>query len=527
MRALLGLTVLLLLGACTEADPTGAPEAAPFDASAAPAPPEAALAAIDAAGLRQRIAVLTSEGGETGTPSKAATVASLVEPFRALGLEGGMPDGSFTQDVPLRSTRVTEATPLTFTPDTGEPASFAFVADVALGTDIDATSVALDGADLVFVGYGITAPGVAWDDFKGLDVTGKVLVALVGVPPATAEDPTLFQATARTNVGRWTSTYEEARRRGAKGVLLIHTEAIAGYPFGVVADDAFGTHPVAAEPPEGALEVRGWIREGAARALAEMAGSSLDDWLKRAGRRDFEPVELPVEASVAMQIEQAAGPVGQNVVATIPGTTRADEAVVYSARLGVGASREAAEADGIQGDASGVAMLLGIAEAFRTAGAPERTVFLVLFGPEAAGPWGASVFADTPPVPLARTVANINIDSGNLFGGTEGLVGIGAERSDLGALLEAAAAAESAIVSGAPTPRAGRFDRSPPLALARGGVSTVTLGTGDRTLGGLVQQTRVAFRLGYGLANSDLAPRGQPGDAFGYARRSSLTEAAE
>ena len=565
MTRLLFLLPLVLLAACNGdgADPTGP---APFDAARAPSAPDVALATIDSTDLREHIAVLASdefEGRGTGTPGERRAVEYIVEEFRSMRLEGGMPDGSFTQDVPLRSVRVTEATPLTFRPDTGEPQSFEFVEDAALTTDTDASTASLDGADLVFVGYGITAEGYDWDDYKDLDPTGKVLVSFVNDPPATAEEPTLFQADTLTYNGRWTYKYEEARRRGARGMLLIHTEEMAGYPFGVVADDAFGAHPSGAEPPDGALEVRGWISQDAAEALAQMSGSSLDAWKEMAARRDFEPVELPVEADVSMQVEQTADLVGQNVVAKIPGRTRPNEAVVFGAHhdhLGIDEERVAAGDDGIYNgaidNASGVAMMLEIAQAFTALPEPpERSVYFVTFTAEEAGLLGSAYFAEHPPVPLAQMVANVNVDSGNLFGETDDIVGIGSERSDLRALLVEAARAEGMTVSDDTSPNQGLFYRSDQLAFARGGVPAIFIETGDRyrnrpadygqqvrdaynadryhqptdeltddlSFGGIVQQTRVAFRVGYALADSDLTPQWRPSEAFAETRRQSQT----
>lgn len=566
MKRLLLLLPLALLAACN-GDGMDAAEPSAFDAASAPSAPAEALATIDSTDLRRYIAALASdefEGRGTGTPGEQRAIAYIVEQFREMGLEGGMPDGSFTQDVPLRSVRVTEATPLTFRPDTGEPRSFAFVDDAALTTDTDADAVSLDGADLVFVGYGITAEGYDWDDYGDLDVTGKVLVSFVNDPPATAEEPALFQADTLTYNGRWTYKYEEARRRGARGMLLIHTDEMAGYPFGVVAGDAFGAHPSGAEPPEGALEVRGWISEEAAEALAEMAGSSLETWTEMAGRRGFEPVELPVVADVSMELEQTTGLVGQNVVAKLPGRLQPDEAVVYGAHhdhLGIDEERVAAGQDGIYNgaidNASGVAMLLEIAQAFTALPeAPERSVYFVTFTAEEAGLLGSAYFAEHPPLPLAQMVANVNVDSGNLYGETDDIVGIGSERSDLRALLAASAAAEGMAVSDDAAPNQGLFYRSDQLAFARGGVPAVFINTGDRyrgrpadygqqvrdayradryhqpgdeltddlTFGGIVQQTRVAFRLGYALAASDLAPQWRSGEAFAETRRQSLAE---
>lgn len=560
------LVAALALAACAEAPADDAPAA--FDATAAPAPPDAALAAIDSTELRAHVAELASDafgGRGTGTPGEQLTVDYIVAQFQALGLEGGMPDGSWTQDVPLRSVQVTEASALTFRPDAGDPASFAFVDDAALTTDTDATEIALDGADLVFVGYGITAPGYDWDDYGDLDVTGKVLVSFVNDPPATAEEPALFQADTLTYNGRWTYKYEEARRRGARGMLLIHTDEMAGYPFGVIASDAFGAHPAGATPPEGALEVRGWISETAARALADMTGSSLEEWRTLAARRDFQPVELPVVADVSMTVEQTADLVGQNVVAKLAGTTRAGQAVVFGAHhdhLGTDEAKLAAGEDGIYNgaidNASGVAMMLEIAQAFAALPErPQRSVYFVTFTAEEAGLLGSAYFAANPPIPLRDMVANVNVDSGNLFGETDDIVGIGSERSDLRALLVQAAQAEGMTVTADAAPNQGLFFRSDQLAFARGGVPAVFINTGDTyrgrpadygatvrdayradryhqpgdeltddlSFGGIVQQTRVAFRLGYALAASDLAPEWRPSEAFAETRAASRAAA--
>jgi len=565
MRRLLILVPFLALSAC---DPGGTAPASSFDATTAPTPSDDALAVIDSVALRTHIAELASDaygGRGTGTEGEQMTVDYVVAQFQALGLVGGMPDGSFTQDVPLRSLRATEATPLTFTPTEGDAASFEFVEDAALGTDTDASSISLDGAELVFVGYGITAPGYDWDDFGDMDVTGKVLVSFVNDPPATAEEPALFQADTLTYNGRWTYKYEEARRRGATGILLIHTDEMAGYPFGVIADDAFGAHPSGANPPEGALEVRGWISETAGRQLAEMSGSTLEAWLEMASQRDFAPVELPVTVSVDMTIEQSADLVGQNVVAKLPGASA--EAVVFGAHhdhLGTNDDLVTAGQDGIYNgaidNASGVAMMIEIAEAFaaaRDAGDElARSVYFVTFTAEEAGLLGSAYFAANPPIPLGQMVANVNVDSGNLFGPTDDIVGIGSERSDMRALLIETASAESMTVTADPAPNQGIFFRSDQLAFARGGVPAVFINTGnayqgraadygeqvrsayradryhqptdeltdDPLFGGIVQQTRVAFRMGYALAMSDLAPAWRPSEAFAETRRASLAE---
>lgn len=552
MRPLL-LAVLLLVAGC-----------APRTAVVAPGASLAAgLAALDTTALRAHTTALSSdayEGRGTGTRGEQMTVDYLIERFRALGLEGGMPDGGFVQRVPLRSVTLTEASPLAFRGGAAD-VELAFGPDATVSTDTEDASVTLDGARVVFVGYGIANPGERWDDYKDVDVRGAVLVGFVNEPPATAAEPRLFGADTMTYNGRWTYKYEEARRRGARGMFLIHTEPTASYPFSVLNGDVFGAHTTGETVPAGALDAHGWISEAAGRQLAEASGSTLEDWFAMAATRDFRPMELPVTAHAQLRFAHAAGVVGQNVVARLPGTTHAGEAVVYGAHhdhLGIDAEREARGEDGIYNgavdNATGVAMMLEIAEAFAAGPRPARSVYFVTFSAEESGLLGSDHFVRQPPVPMVNVVANVNVDSGNLFGATDDIVGIGAERSEMQRLLREAAAAEGLVVTGETTPGAGLFFRSDQLAFARAGVPAVFLNTGDRFRGrpadygatvrgayrsrdyhqvsdelrpgmrfdGLLQQTRVAFRIGHALAtNPALRPAWRAGEAFGETRRAS------
>lgn len=542
---------------------------APSSLGGFPAPTDAALAAIDSLGLRSVTAELSSDGFEgrgTGTAGEEKTVALVIDRLRALGVEGGMPDGSFRQAVPLRSVRLAELTrSVSFVPERSMPGKPrlgvlpAFGDEIIVSTVSTQEAVDLNDVPLVFVGYGITNPGYDWDDYKGADVRGKVIVSFVNDPPATPAEPDLFQADTLTYNGRWTYKYEEARRQGARGMLLIHTDETAGYPFTVLNGDAFGEHYTGVDAPDGALDVRGWMAESVARRLAELSGSSLDDWFSMAARRDFQPVELPLTVSGGFRFEQREGVVGTNVVGVIRGSEAPGEAVVYGAHhdhLGIDREAIARGEDGIYNgaidNATGVAMMLELAEAFAALPEPpRRSVYFVTFSAEESGLLGSAYFADNPPVPLSQMVANVNVDSGNLGGRTRDIVGIGAERSDLLGLLREAAAAEGMTVSPDAAPNQGIFYRSDQLAFARGGVPAVFLNTGTQFVGqpadyaarlraayiadkyhkpgdefdpaapygGLVQQTRVAFRLGYALAASDLSPEWRPSEAFAETRR--------
>jgi Zn-dependent M28 family amino/carboxypeptidase len=565
-RALPFLAALLLFAAC---DDTTSPPAAddPTVTMDVPPVPDAALAVIDSTDLRQHIAVLASdefEGRGTGTPGEEKTIEYVREQMQAAGLEGAAPGGGFFQPVPLLGSTPTEIGALTFTPESGEPASFEIVDEFIASTDLDAAEASFD-APLVFVGYGISNPGYDWDDYKNVDVTDKVLVSFVNDPPATDDEPNLFQADTLTYNGRWTYKYEEARRRGAAGVLLIHTDEMAGYPFTVLSSGARGEQIQLATPPENPLQLKGWITQPVAEQLAEMSGTTLETWMEMAKTRDFEPQELPVTADLAMSFETRRFE-GTNVLGQITGSERPDEVVLYTAHhdhVGIDRELEAAGEDGIYNgavdNASGVAMMLELAEAFNAMPEPPaRTVVFATLSAEESGLLGAGFLAENPPVPLSNIIANVNVDSGNLYGATDDIVGIGAERSEMMRHLRTAAAGEGMTVTPDNQPNQGLFFRSDQLAFARGGVPAIFLNTGtqfrgrdddyaaeikaeyratryhapadeltdDMQFGGIVQQTRVALRLGHLLADSDLRPQWNESEAFAETRAQSEAEAS-
>jgi Zn-dependent M28 family amino/carboxypeptidase len=527
---------------------------------------EAALAVIDSTTIREHIVTLSAdymEGRGTGTRGEERAVTYIREQMEAIGLEPGAPGGGYFQEVPLRGGTPTDVADLTLRADDGTAASFSFFDEFITSTDLDADSASINGR-LVFVGYGITNSGYDWDDFGDVDVSGKIVVSLVNDPPATAEEPNLFQGDTLTYNGRWTYKYEEARRRGAQGALLIHTDELAGYPFQVLQASARGEQIMLASAMDNPLALKGWITRPVAERLAEMSGSSLDEWIEMAASRDFEAFELPVEAGLSATFETRYFS-GTNVIGRITGSQRPDEAVLYTAHhdhLGIDEDLIAAGQDGIYSgatdNASGVAMLLNIAQAFLALEqAPQRSVYFVTVTAEESGLLGSQYYAENPSVPMARTIANVNVDSGNLFGRTEDIVGIGAERSELMNYLREAAAAEDMRVTPDPQPGQGLYFRSDQLSFARAGVPGIFVNTGrsfigqpegyadrvfaqyrqrdyhqpsdmlrdDHRFGGIVQQARVAFRLGHRLADSTIRPAWNPSEAFAETRAASEREA--
>jgi Zn-dependent M28 family amino/carboxypeptidase len=525
--------------------------------------PAPGLAALDSATLRRHLVELASdayEGRGTGTPGEQRAVNYIAREMRRAGLRPGAPDGTFFQRVPLLGSTPRNTTALTLARGDSSHAA-TFVRDFTLSTDLDAARADLDG-ELVFVGYGIANPGERWDDFKDVDVRGKILLAFVNDPPATADEPGLFLADTLTYNGRWTYKYEEARRRGAKGIFLIHTAPTAGYPFQVLSATAAREQIQLATPPANPLTLKGWITQPIAERIARWAGTSLNAWFEAAARRDFRPQPLGVRLSVASDFAVRRFE-GTNVIWRLDGRFRPHEAVIYTAHhdhLGKDDALIAQGRDGIFNgavdNASGVAMLLTLAEAFarHTPARPARSLVFATLTAEESGLLGATYMAEHPPVPLLNTIANLNVDSGNLYGPTEDVVGIGAERSDLMGLLRTAAREEGMTVTPDPRPNQGLLYRSDQLAFARGGVPALFFNTGRTArgqaadymermaneynqqryhqpadevhpgmrYGGIVQQTRVAYRMGLRLSNSLLRPAWRAGEAFGATR-----EAAE
>lgn len=559
---LLALSGLVLLLAACGGESTDQPALSDtYDSSGI----EAGLAVISEDTLHKDTATLADdymEGRGTGTVGEERAIEHIRDRMIEAGLEGGAPDGTFFQEVPLLGSTPIEVSDLVFTNEDGTSASFTFFDDFIISTDLDTDSASLEGG-LVFVGYGITNPGYDWDDYGNVDVSGKIIVSLVNDPPATADEPNLFEADTLTYNGRWTYKYEEARRRGARGAILIHTDELAGYPFQVLQSGARGEDIQLATPPENPLELKGWIIRPVAERLAELAGSSFDEWLELAASRDFQAIELPVEVSVSATFESRYFS-GTNVIGRIAGADRPNEVILYTAHhdhLGIDHDLIAAGQDGIYNgavdNATGVAMLLNIAEAFSALeNPPARSIYFASVTAEESGLLGSQYYAENLGFSPANVIANINVDSGNLHGETTDIVGIGAERSKLIRYFTEAAEAEGLTVSPDQLPGQGLYFRSDQLSFARVGVPGVFVNTGRHFVGqpddyaariaqeynqnhyhqpsdelrdyhtfyGLAQQTRVAFRLGHHLATTSARPAWRPSEAFAETRAATERE---
>jgi Zn-dependent M28 family amino/carboxypeptidase len=496
------------------------------------------------------------EGRGPGARGGDLAAKYIATQFELLGLQPAGEGGSYFQPVPIVEASVSrEGTTMQATGPKGQR-SFTMGQDLALLASVEGPSVSLD-ADVVFIGHGIVAPEFTWDDYAGVDVKGKIVMALVNDPPATEAEPALFDGKALTYYGRWTYKYEEAARHGAAGVILVHTEASATYPFGVVLSTTVGEQVfLPPAPGAGVLQLKSWLTEEASSALAALGGHDLMALQARAMRRGAAPVPLGVRVALRVQ-QNTARKTSPNVVAKVPGR-RADEAIVYSGHYDHMGRRETTDgSDGIwngaRDNASGIAALLEIARLYATAGAaPGRTVLFIATTAEERGLLGSEYFAQRPTFPIDRVAANINVDSMNVYGSNASFVLLGADRTDALPLVQAVAAAQGRTVGKDTHPERGYFFRSDHFPLAKAGVPAFSLTLGDpagfrgpraakaRALSeaynathyhqpsdqispdwdwtGAVEDVRLVAELGWRIAAQVRMPAYAPGDQFAQPR---------
>lgn len=512
---------------------------------------------INASRMNEAVRVLASDEFEGRAPASAGeekTVAWLVEQFRAAGAEGGGPDGAFVQVAHLSRTR--QDGPAAISAQVGDRALvLERGADVLVSSDRPTDHITVTDAPVVFVGYGATAPERQWDDFKDVDVRGKVIVVLVNDPDfeAPAGDPVAgkFDDKAMTFYGRWTYKFLEAGRRGAAGVLVVHETAGAGYGWSVLQNSSAAPKfdIVRADPNAERAPFQGWIQRAKAEELFTAAGLDFAALKDSARRADFRPVVLP-GLTMSVDFRQIADRVEtKNVIARIPGSERPNETVMYGAHWdGYGVGTPDASGDTIYNaavdNATGVAALLELAHAFADAPRPKRSVVFAAWSGEEAGLLGSTYYAANPVWPLETTVANINVDS--LLPGTEidpNVVVIGKGKNQLDEVLARHATATGRTLIADPAPQAGAFYRSDHFPLALKGVPALFPAAGftgasaasrdyvqnryhqpsdewDATwrMDAAAADVALIYAVGRDLAQSDAWPEWNPGAEFGPAR---------
>jgi Zn-dependent M28 family amino/carboxypeptidase len=439
------------------------------------------------------------EGRAPATRGGKLAEEYIATQLQAFGVKPGVGDSSYFQRVPIDVVKADPST-IRVTASGKANANLRFTDDVVVwpGSATDASSAK---GELVFVGYGASAPEYKWDDFKGTDVRGKILLVLVNDPPATAAEPNLFGGKAMTYYGRWTYKYEEAERRGAAGMLIVHTTERAGYPWHVVVNSNSTEHrllPRVASLPA-PIGVRGWITDSAATALLARAGLSMTDLRRAAESRDFRPVPtgITIAASMRNSLQHMSA---NNVVGVVRGIdpTVRDEYVAYSAHwdhFGIGPVVNGDSIyNGAADNASGVASILTIAHAAAEGVKPRRSQLFVFVTAEESGLLGSAYFGEHPTVPASKIVAALNMDIVPLYGRVRDLNVMGDNKSSLGPALAQLLKSEGIRLSPDAHPEQGHFYRSDHFSFAKAGIPSVSIGGGDDIVG------RPA---GWGLAQSD------------------------
>lgn len=530
---------------------------------------QAALGSITAADLLRHIQVLASdefEGRAPGSKGEELTVAYLQEQFAKMGLSPGNPDGSWVQPVPLVGIRSSATASITVR---GQPLRLDPKADLVVVSRHVTPTVEVKDSEIVFVGYGVVAPEYGWDDYKGLDVKGKTLVMLVNDPAVpdprdpSKLDESMFKGRAMTYYGRWTYKYEIGSEKGAAAVLIVHETGPAGYPWEVVQGSWGGENfdIRSADGNRSRVPVEAWIGLDAARELLKRAGHDLDALKRAAVRKDFEPV--PLQARASFTVAQTTREVSsRNVIARLDGADPKleDEYVIYTAHwdhFGKDPSRQGDQIfNGAHDNASGVAAMLEIAEAFtKLPERPRRTLLFLAVTAEEQGLLGAKWYATHPLYPLARTLANINLDGMNQWGRTKDIVIVGLGNSTLDDLVVELARAQGRRVVPDAEPEKGFFYRSDHFELAKQGVPALYTDSGvefigrpegygqrkrdeytandyhkpsdevkpDWDLSGAVEDTQLLFQVGYRVAQDATWPRWKPGTEF-KAKREAMLE---
>jgi Zn-dependent M28 family amino/carboxypeptidase len=365
---------------------------------------------------------------------------------------------------------------------------------MVIGTYRVQPQVTVKDSEVVFVGYGINAPERGWNDYAGIDVKGKTVIILVNDPDwrtKTLDGP--FEGRAMTYYGRWTYKYEEATRQGAAAAIIIHDTEPAAYPFSVITSSRTGPQ-LQFDEPGGRMDQSGavgWITNDAARRLFAAARKDYDGLVAAAEHKGFRAVSLGLKASVTLK-SSIRRQSSRNVIGVLPGSAQPDDYIVYSAHWDhLGRCEPVAGDDICNGaidNASGIAGLVALADAFKAQGTSQRSILFIALTAEESGTIGSEYYAAHPTVPLRRIVGGINMDSLNVDGATRDIVVVGAGKSELEDYLARAATAQGRVIKPEPTPEKGYYFRSDHFSFARLGVPMLYTDSGDDLVNGGVER---------------------------------------
>ena len=528
-------------------------------------PADRAAAEIDRDAIEGPVRFLADdllEGRGPASRGDELTQLYLASTLEMMGYEPGGEKGSYLQ--PFDIVGIDSKPPQTWEfSKGGQKVSLKNFDQFIAASGVQKDRSVIQNAELVFVGYGIQAPEYQWDDYKGMDLKGKVLVMLNSDPEG---DPKLFEGNRRLYYGRWTYKYESAARQGAAGAIIVHTTPSAGYAWQVVQTSWTGEQFELPAENEPRIQVSAWTTEDAARQIAKLGGHDLDALIKQAQTRNFMPVPLGVTTSLTLENK-----ISRKKTANVGGLLRGsdpklkEEVVVYSAHhdhLGIGEPDKEGDKiyNGALDNAAGTAQILAIAKAFTALPEPPKRSILILFvAAEEQGLLGSEYYSKHPTFPAGKIAANINYDGGNIFGASEEVAFIGMGKSSLDQVVKTLAAKQSRQVVGDQFPDKGFFYRSDQFNFARIGVPAIYLDTSTKLKGkpaeegkqkieaweaahyhqpsdeltpdwnydGMIDDARLGFFAGLQIANTDQLPAWNPGDEFEAARKAALQQAGK
>ena len=549
LRRVALLSALALAGAAV-ADSTPVPRAVE----------QAARSNITRAVLEAPIRFLSSdllEGRGPGTRGDELTRLYLQTRLEGLGLKPAFANGAWQQPFDIVGIKSTFPKSWSFQGKSGR-ADLSWRDDYIAASGLQSPSVAVPDSELVFVGYGIQAPEFKWDDFKGVNLTGKILVIMNNDPDW---DPNLFAGKRRLYYGRWDYKYDSAARQGAVGAIIIHTTPSAGYPWQVVQSSWGGEQFGLPAGDEKRLRVKAWATEEAVRRLLKTSGFDLEKLVASARSRDFRPVPLAIRTSISFsnglsKLQTA------NVGGVLAGSDPklAAELVVLSAHhdhFGIGEPDASGDRiyHGADDNASGCAMVLAVARALAALPhAPRRTVLALFVAGEERGMLGSKYYAEHPSVPAGRIAADLNIDEGNIFGRTHDANLISLGKSSLDQLAEQVVRSQGRVLTGDQFPDRGEFYRSDQFSFAKVGVPGLYFKDGVDFLGrpagwgrqqieqwelkkyhqpsdklddswnfdGMIEDAQRDMLLAWLIAQAQAMPSWKPGDEFEAARTRAL-----
>ncbi|MDO9274906.1 MAG: M28 family metallopeptidase [Lutibacter sp.] len=519
--------------------------------------------AINAKDLEKHVIALSSDefqGRKPFTVGEEKTTQYIANEFKKMGIEGGY-DGKYFQNVPSVELNYSPDKSITINTKNGE-LILENTKDYIAKTPHIKDTVEIKNAEIVFAGYGIVAPEYGWDDYKNIDVKGKIVLVLVNDPGFATQNKKLFKGNAMTYYGRWSYKYEEAARQGAKGVLVIHSNKPAGYGWEVLTNTS--ASGISIQTKDGNAQkcaLEGWITDIAAKKLFEKSGLDFDALTKKAETSSFEALSLNCNLNLTIKTQLKFAN-SKNVVAIIKGTKHPDECIVYSAHwdhFGIGPVHNGDSIyNGAIDNGTALGAMLETAKAFSNLKIkPERSIVFIAITAEETGMIGSKYYVQNGLFPPEKTIANLNFELLLPIGKMKDVTITGFGQSELDSYVEKAAKVQDRYITDEPFPENGMYFRSDHFSFAQAGIPSLFIkGWQDSRehgkewakeqinnywantyhkptdqynpktadLSGCVEDAKLFFKIGYQLANESTYPKWNEKSEFKAIREKSMAQ---